>query len=44
VVKLGTHEKPRNEVIPSKEERFIKNMALILVDGKQKKLKAKFLS
>ncbi|WP_339919539.1 tetratricopeptide repeat protein [uncultured Flavobacterium sp.] len=33
VVKLGTHEKPRNEVIPSKRGEIYKNMALILVDA-----------
>jgi hypothetical protein len=39
MVKLGTHEKPRTEVNPSKERDF-KNISLILVqNGKQKKLK-----
>lgn len=33
VVKLGTHEKPRNEVIPSKRGEIYKNMALILVEA-----------
>jgi tetratricopeptide (TPR) repeat protein len=33
VVKLGTHEKPRNEVVPSKRGEIYKNMALILVDA-----------
>ena len=32
-VKLGTHLKPRNEVIPSKRGEIYKNMALILVEG-----------
>ena len=32
-VKLGTHEKPRNEVIPSKRGEIYKNMALILVQN-----------
>jgi tetratricopeptide (TPR) repeat protein len=32
VVKLGTHEKPRTENIPSKRGEIYKNMALILVD------------
>ncbi|GGA71929.1 hypothetical protein GCM10008015_10790 [Flavobacterium palustre] len=31
-VKLGTHEKPRTEEIPSKRGEIYKNMALILVD------------
>lgn len=31
-VKLGTHEKPRTEQIPSKRGEIYKNMALILVD------------
>ena len=35
VVKLGTHEKPRNEAIPSKRGEIYKNMALILVDKGQ---------
>lgn len=35
VVKLGTHEKPRNEVIPSKRGEIYKNMALILVEKGQ---------
>ena len=34
-VKLGTHEKPRNEDIPSKRGEIYKNMALILVDKGQ---------
>jgi tetratricopeptide (TPR) repeat protein len=35
MVKLGTHEKPRTEVIPSKRGEIYKNIALILVqDGK----------
>ena len=32
-VKLGTHLKPRNEVVPSKRGEIYKNMALILVEG-----------
>ncbi|MBC5862659.1 tetratricopeptide repeat protein [Flavobacterium turcicum] len=32
MVKLGTHEKPRTEVVPSKRGEIIKNMALILVE------------
>jgi tetratricopeptide (TPR) repeat protein len=32
-VKLGTHEKPTIEVIPSKRGEIYKNMALILVEG-----------
>ncbi|MBP8156798.1 MAG: tetratricopeptide repeat protein [Flavobacterium sp.] len=31
-VKLGTHEKPKNEEIPSKRGEIYKNIALILVD------------
>ena len=31
-VKLGTHEKPKNEDIPSKRGEIYKNIALILVD------------
>lgn len=31
-VKLGTHEKPKTEVIPSKRGEIYKNIALILVD------------
>lgn len=31
-VKIGTHEKPRTEEIPSKRGEIYKNMALILVD------------
>jgi tetratricopeptide (TPR) repeat protein len=39
-VKLGTHEKPRTEVIPSKRGEIYKNMALILVqDGKTEEAK-----
>lgn len=34
-VKLGTHEKPRTEDIPSKRGEIYKNMALILVDKGQ---------
>lgn len=33
MVKLGTHEKPRNEEIPSKRGEIYKNMALILVQN-----------
>jgi tetratricopeptide (TPR) repeat protein len=33
MVKLGTHDKPRTEVIPSKRGEIIKNMALILVQN-----------
>ena len=32
MVKLGTHEKPRTEVTPSKRGEIYKNMALILVE------------
>lgn len=32
LVKLGTHEKPRTEVVPSKRGEIYKNMALILVE------------
>lgn len=32
-VKLGTHEKPKTEAIPSKRGEIYKNIALILVDG-----------
>jgi hypothetical protein len=35
MIKLGTHEKPRTEVSPSKEERFFKNISLILVQNGQ---------
>jgi hypothetical protein len=31
MVKLGTHEKPRTEAIPSKRGEIYKNIALILV-------------
>jgi tetratricopeptide (TPR) repeat protein len=34
-VKAGTHEKPRNEAIPSKKGEIYKNIALILVDKGQ---------
>lgn len=33
VVKLGTHESPRNEVVPSKRGEINKNIALILVQS-----------
>jgi tetratricopeptide (TPR) repeat protein len=33
MVKLGTHEKPRNEELPSKRGEIYKNMALILVQN-----------
>jgi tetratricopeptide (TPR) repeat protein len=33
MVKLGTHEKPREEAIPSKRGEIYKNMALILVQN-----------
>jgi tetratricopeptide (TPR) repeat protein len=33
MVKMGTHEKPSTEVIPSKRGEIYKNMALILVDA-----------
>ena len=37
MIKLGTHEKPRTEVIPSKRGEIYKNVALILVQqGKSK--------
>jgi tetratricopeptide (TPR) repeat protein len=40
LVKLGTHEKPRTEVIPSKRGEVYKNMALILVEkGKTEEAK-----
>ncbi|MBG6111872.1 tetratricopeptide (TPR) repeat protein [Flavobacterium sp. CG_23.5] len=40
MVKLGTHEKPRTEVIPSKRGEIYKNMALILVQkGKTEEAK-----
>lgn len=39
-VKIGTHEKPRTEVIPSKRGEIYKNMALILVEqGKTEEAK-----
>lgn len=39
-VKLGTHEKPRKEAIPSKRGEIYKNIALILVqDGKTEEAK-----
>ena len=40
MIKLGTHEKPRTEVIPSKKGEIYKNIALILVqDGKTEEAK-----
>jgi len=33
VVKIGTHEKPRTEVVPSKRGEIYKNIALILVQS-----------
>ncbi len=40
MVKLGTHEKPRTEVFPSKRGEIYKNMALILVEkGKTEEAK-----
>ncbi|WP_035672874.1 tetratricopeptide repeat protein [Flavobacterium sp. 83] len=40
MVKLGTHDKPRTEVIPSKRGEIYKNMALILVEkGKTEEAK-----
>jgi tetratricopeptide (TPR) repeat protein len=40
MVKLGTHEKPKTEVIPSKRGEIYKNMALILVQkGKTEEAK-----
>lgn len=40
MVKLGTHEKPRTEVMPSKRGEIYKNMALILVqNGKTEEAK-----
>jgi tetratricopeptide (TPR) repeat protein len=40
MVKLGTHEKPRTEVLPSKRGEIYKNMALILVEkGKTEEAK-----
>lgn len=33
VVKFGTHEKPRNEAVPSKRGEIYKNIALILVQS-----------
>jgi len=39
-IKLGTHEKPRTEAIPSKRGEIYKNIALILVqDGKTEEAK-----
>lgn len=39
-VKIGTHEKPRMEIIPSKRGEIYKNIALILVqDGKTEEAK-----
>ncbi|WP_281298786.1 tetratricopeptide repeat protein [Flavobacterium limnophilum] len=35
-IKLGTHEKPKTEVIPSKRGEIYKNIALILVDQGKK--------
>ena len=35
MVKMGTHEKPRTEVIPSKRGEIYKNLALILVEKGQ---------
>ena len=35
MVKLGTHEKPRNEELPSKRGEIYKNMALILVQNEK---------
>ncbi|MFE3847702.1 tetratricopeptide repeat protein [Flavobacterium sp. LB3P45] len=41
MVKLGTHEKPRTDVIPSKRGEIYKNMALILVEkGKTEEAKS----
>ncbi|MFV5693675.1 tetratricopeptide repeat protein [Flavobacterium sp. LT1R49] len=40
MVKLGTHEKPRTEAVPSKRGEIYKNMALILVqNGKTEEAK-----
>lgn len=40
LVKMGTHEKPRTEAIPSKRGEIFKNMALILVqNGKTEEAK-----
>ncbi|MBP6180568.1 tetratricopeptide repeat protein [Flavobacterium sp.] len=40
MIKLGTHEKPRTEAIPSKRGEIYKNMALILVqNGKTEEAK-----
>ena len=40
MVKLGTHEKPRTETLPSKRGEIYKNMALILVEkGKTEEAK-----
>ena len=40
VVKIGTHEKPRTEVVPSKRGEIYKNIALILVqNGKTEEAK-----
>lgn len=40
MVKMGTHEKPRTEVVPSKRGEIYKNMALILVEkGKTEEAK-----
>ena len=44
VVKIGTHEKPRNEVIPSKRGEINKNIALILIqNGKTEEAKKAIL-
>ncbi|WP_282787533.1 tetratricopeptide repeat protein [Flavobacterium croceum] len=43
-VQSGTHEKPRDEKIPSKKGEIVKNIALILVEkGKTDEAKAAFL-
>ena len=40
VVKIGTHEKPRTEIVPSKRGEIYKNIALILVqNGKTEEAK-----
>jgi hypothetical protein len=43
MVKLGTHEKPRTEAIPSKEVRFIKYRFDFGTKGKRKRRRKQFL-
>lgn len=44
VVKIGTHEKPRTEVVPSKRGEIYKNIALILVQNGKKEEAKKAIS